>query len=170
MIKDKKKLELLVKKAIRESDRQLSYQKFNPQAYLEGKINLFNCHHEVFLNHDSLHVCAICGFSLLGDDKLPNSIEFKETNQGSLLFIKSLLNLISNQYLEEEQIDLVSIFSQLEPHINQILAILEQKEKTRACSTRTVAANDSEKIAKLLEDFKYEPRRTTEVLKEYADS
>ena len=123
-------LHLLVRKAINDSNKRAVSQNFNPKKYLEGKINPFICNHEVFFNNDdSLHVCAICGFSLLCNGKIPNSVEFTSFNYETQQFIKSILKLISYQYLEKEQIDLVNIFRQLEPNINQFLAILSKNKK-----------------------------------------
>ena len=84
-------LNLLVKKAIKKEGDPIP-KPFSPKDYLEGKINPFTCKHEIYLKYGNLHVCAVCGYSLLYNEKLPNSIELTTYREG-YLFIKSLLNL-----------------------------------------------------------------------------
>ena len=163
--KNGKDYQILVRKAIKASNKPSIFKYFQPKAYLEGKINLFNCNHEVFLTKDSLHVCAICGFSFLEDSKIPHSIEFTSYNEGAKQFIKSLLTLISYHYIDKEEIDLLKIISQLEPNIKQILTTLSKR--SIPSSTSSVSSNDSETIANLLKDFQYNPSKTEEILKEY---
>ena len=136
-------LTLLAKKAINE-DNALIPKPFNPKTYLEGNINPFTCKHEIFLKKDSLQVCAICGYSSVYNGEIPNSIEFSYNPETELL-IKSLLNLISHRYLDKEQIDLVNIFKQLKPNINQILITLEKTKEHKL----PAESNDSQSIKKL---------------------
>ncbi len=161
------KLNLLIKKAVMESDNTHTRKPFNPKSYLDGKINPFICNHEVFLKSDSIHVCAICGFSLFYEDNIPNSVEFISYNRETEIFIKLLLKLISYQYLDKEHIDITNIFRQLEPNIDLVLREFEKLKKEKI--NNYIVSNDSENIANLLKDFRYEKSKTEEVLRKYED-
>ncbi len=112
---------------------------FSPSKYLKHKINKCNCQHGIYTcgfdSSDGLtlnnYTCAICGYNINAKaSDLKNSTIFTVLDNQTEKLIQNMLTFVANRYINETHIDIVKIFKDLQPNIEDIARTLSIPTET----------------------------------------
>ncbi len=112
--------------------------KFNPKKYLEGQITQEDCGHEILSTsgfnegvYGRNYKCLICDKTLhYKYYECPSQdayvyIDYSWMTSGGEELIKSMLSFFANRCIDEETIDIATLFKEISPDIEEITSFLK---------------------------------------------